>query len=374
MGKSLTEIAQQLKDSDKRVQLIYAFNGVGKTRLSCEFKELVSPKDEDNAEIEEPPYKILYYNAFTEDLFYWDNDLDNDQDRKIKIQPNSFTDWLLKDEGQENVISDHFLHYTNSKLSPNFDEKFSEITFSAQSNDGTNLNNIKISKGEESNFVWCVFYAMLELVVTELKSEKDTRSTKKFDDLKYIFIDDPVTSLDENHLIKLAVDLARLVKESPDGLKFIITTHNPLFFNVLHNEIKGNNKYILCKYADNTYSLKEQKNDSPFSYHNYLLAELEEAIESDSVHKYHFNFLRNIFEKTSTFLGYTNWGDLLPEDKKHYYTRLVNISSHSKFSSMEVPPMPDEDKQMLKELAKLLFEKYHFKRIPELNTRNEAEQ
>ena len=46
MGKSLTEIAQQLKEavhktkavtekvSDVKVQLIYAFNGTGKTRLS----------------------------------------------------------------------------------------------------------------------------------------------------------------------------------------------------------------------------------------------------------------------------------------------------------------------------------------------------
>ena len=33
MGKSLAEIAQELRESDKKVQLIYAFNGVGKTRL-----------------------------------------------------------------------------------------------------------------------------------------------------------------------------------------------------------------------------------------------------------------------------------------------------------------------------------------------------
>ena len=32
MGKTLTEIAQQLKDANKKVQLIYGFNGMGKTR------------------------------------------------------------------------------------------------------------------------------------------------------------------------------------------------------------------------------------------------------------------------------------------------------------------------------------------------------
>lgn len=38
MGQTLTEIAQTLKDANKKVQLIYAFNGTGKTRLSREFK------------------------------------------------------------------------------------------------------------------------------------------------------------------------------------------------------------------------------------------------------------------------------------------------------------------------------------------------
>ena len=47
MGETLTEIAQELNNSPKKVQLIYAFNGVGKTRLSRAFKELVSPKQEE---------------------------------------------------------------------------------------------------------------------------------------------------------------------------------------------------------------------------------------------------------------------------------------------------------------------------------------
>lgn len=83
MGQSLKEIAQTLHDTDKKVQLIYAFNGVGKTRLSRAFEELVSPKGHDD-EREESKIKVLYYNAFTEDLFYWDNDLEEDSTRKLK--------------------------------------------------------------------------------------------------------------------------------------------------------------------------------------------------------------------------------------------------------------------------------------------------
>jgi len=55
MGQSLTEIAQKLKGTNKKVQLIYAFNGSGKTRLSREFKDLIAPK---NPEAEEGETKI----------------------------------------------------------------------------------------------------------------------------------------------------------------------------------------------------------------------------------------------------------------------------------------------------------------------------
>lgn len=54
---SLNEIAKQLKDTDKKVQLIYAFNGVGKTRLSREFKELVTPKNEGEEQERGETYK-----------------------------------------------------------------------------------------------------------------------------------------------------------------------------------------------------------------------------------------------------------------------------------------------------------------------------
>lgn len=80
MSKTLKEIAEQLKDSGKKVQLIYGFNGVGKTRLSREFKKLVQPKH--SSEDEKSTIKFLYYNAFTEDLFVWDNDLDTDENKK----------------------------------------------------------------------------------------------------------------------------------------------------------------------------------------------------------------------------------------------------------------------------------------------------
>ena len=50
MGKTLMEIAADLQKDPQQVQLIYAFNGIGKTRLSRAFKENISPKDTDGEE------------------------------------------------------------------------------------------------------------------------------------------------------------------------------------------------------------------------------------------------------------------------------------------------------------------------------------
>lgn len=212
MGQTLTEVAQYLRDVDKKVQLIYAFNGTGKTRLSREFKKLINANEtsEEEADSSIKKRKILYYNAFSSDLFYWDNDIENDEEPKLKIQPNAFTTWILKDQGQEENIIKHFQHYTNDKLTPKFSPDYSEITFSFQKGDESNTENIKISKGEESNFIWCVFYSLFEQIIYTLDNKEESGETE-FDELEYIFIDDPVTSLDENHLIELAVNVAQLI-------------------------------------------------------------------------------------------------------------------------------------------------------------------
>lgn len=382
MGVSLAEIAQQLKDNDKKVQLIYAFNGTGKTRLSREFKELVAPKSHTETEdIELAGKKIIYYNAFTEDLFYWDNDLVNDIEPKLIIQPNVFTKWVFEDQGQDGRIIENFQHYTDAKLTPRFNasytttdngsEKripaFTEVTFSYERGNDERSDNIKISKGEESCFVWSVFYSLLEQVVDVLNvPDASERETHQFDHLEYIFIDDPVSSLDDNHLIELAVNLAQLIKNSKSDLKFLITTHNPLFYNVLHNEFKKATfkKYFLKKDEDGQYNLESQSNDAPFSYHLFLKAEIEKAIETGQVQKYHFNFLRNILEKTSTFLGYENWGELLPKTVEGktdpYESRIINISSHSKHSTEEIVQLTENDKRVLAYLLKEIKKNHKF--------------
>lgn len=356
MGKKLEEIAQELKDSSKKVQLIYAFNGVGKTRLSRIFKDLVSSKQDDD---EKTRSKIIYYNAFTEDLFYWDNDLEEDTNRKLKIRPNGFTHWVLVDEGQERNIISNFQRYTSNKLTPRFNEDYSEVNFSVEGGNETRLENIKISKGEENCLIWCIFYSLLKEVIETLNIPKvDERPVEGFNNLEYVFIDDPVSSLDENHLIELAVNIAELINSSLNGqLKFIITTHNPLFYNVLYNELnfkKKNKKnspcaYMLDKNEDGTFEIDSKFGDSnkSFSYHLFLKQTIEEAIQTKSIQKYHFILLRNLYEKTASFLGYPEWSDLLPDDKLTYYNRIIQFTNHSTLSNEAIAAPTNPEKKTL---------------------------
>lgn len=381
--KSLTGIAHKLKNADKKVQLIYAFNGTGKTRLSRALKNVVVSKSGDGEE-ESSRNKFLYYNAFTEDLFYWDNDLANDLEPKLKIHPNSFTDWILreiKDEGLEAEIAKNFHRYNDEKLTPKFNPEykikgedgkeivvpaFSEIEFTYERGDDSDSGKIKISKGEESSFIWAIFYTLLDLVITTRNVSEEDERDEQFDELEYVFIDDPVTSLDENHLIALAVNIGGLLKKSDftggKGLRFVITTHNPLFYNVLHNELGLNAKgkregcYLLEKLEDGTYHLNTKYGDSnkSFSYHLHIKKIIEKAILDKQVEKYHFMLLRNLYEKTASFLGYKEWADILPDDKKVYASRVMNFYPHNTLSNAELPDPTEQEKATLDLLLKNL--------------------
>ncbi|MBI6798988.1 anticodon nuclease [Pseudomonas syringae] len=367
MSKTLTEIAEQLKNANKKVQLIYAFNGTGKTRLSRAFKQLIAPKpNEDGDEANQlgvSRNKILYYSAFTEDLFYWDNDLTGDTEPKLKIQPNTFTDWVLMDQGQDRNVITTFQRYTNDKLTPRFnaeqkDEKtgevtlkaFSEVTFSLERGNDDRSGNLKISKGEESNFIWSIFYTLLEQVIGVLNvAEPADRETDQFNLLEYVFIDDPVSSLDENHLIQLAVNLGQLISSSASDVKFIVSTHSALFYNVLYNEVGAKSGSILSRLDDGTFVHEEKRGDSnkSFSYHLHIKSLIEQAVAANNVQRYHFALLRNLYEKTANFLGYQRWSELLPEERKAYATRVMNFYPHNTLSNEEIAEPTPPEKEMV---------------------------
>mgnify|MGYP000668233407 CR=1 FL=1 len=141
------------------------------------------------------------------------------------------------------------------------------FVFSLERGDNNKIDNIKISKGEESCLVWCVFFSLIKLVIDTLnESEPANRDTNQFDELEYVFIDDPVSSLDENHLIELAVNISDLIKSSLSDVKLLSQRIIHCFYNVLYNELelkkknkKGNECcYLLNKKDDGTIRVKRE--------------------------------------------------------------------------------------------------------------------
>lgn len=217
--ETLESLAANLITKKSKSSLLYAFNGSGKTRLSMAVKEKLD-SDElgriQNMGIDEK--KIFYFNAFTEDLFSWDNDLQDDWDRKLNINLEStFLKYILEEQGKENEIIDLFQDYLGifpegndlrtkqQIILPSFQNNFTTVKFSktytAKNGNGEDEriteNNIKISKGEESSFIWSIFYTFLNEVILTKNDDQDS-----FPNLKYIFIDDPVSSLDTEKLLK----------------------------------------------------------------------------------------------------------------------------------------------------------------------------
>jgi broad-specificity NMP kinase len=66
----------------KKFILLYGYNGTGKTRLSGAFKDLGKQV---NDEGETTQRDTLYFNAYAEDLFSWNNDLEKDRKKCFAI-------------------------------------------------------------------------------------------------------------------------------------------------------------------------------------------------------------------------------------------------------------------------------------------------
>lgn len=85
------------------------------------------------------------------------------------------------------------------------------------------VEHIKISRGEENTFIWCFFLAIAQLAVDQQEA---------YQWVKYLYIDDPISSLDDNNAIAVAAHLARMLKDQ-DTIKAVISSHHTLFFNVM---------------------------------------------------------------------------------------------------------------------------------------------
>lgn len=360
--KDLSKLTERLRSDliDFDVVLLYAYNCTGKTRLSMAFKDAGKRKkgiDRDT----------LYYNAFTEDLFTWENDLENDASRHLKLnQDSTFFDGL-KDLALDGTIASYLSRYTDFE----FDIDYVAWTVSFRK-DGQ--DHIKISRGEETIFIWSLFMAICERVV-------DGHDAYRW--VKYIYVDDPISSLDDNNAIAVACDLAALLRKAAgretdngdaDPIKVVFSSHHALFFNVMCNELgrpKRAQKKAKCKRyflhrpgGSDTYTLRHTE-ATPFFHHVASLAELQQAAESGELYTHHFNALRSIMEKTASFFGHDDLRFCLRGlDDDELFNRALNLLSHGAYSLFDPVEMMDDNKQLFRNILQQYLNRFEFS-LPE---------
>lgn len=356
---NLTEVAKHLRKDligDNRpmkdLVLLFAHNGSGKTRLSMEFKQAGKELDT-NGNV--TSRDTLYFNAFTEDLFSWNNDLENDTNRILQLNSKSAFFNGLHELDLDAKVESFFNNYVDLKF--DIDYSASTVTFSRSILVGGNeqtIENIKISRGEETLFIWCFFLAICQLVI-----DKDPA----YSWVKFIYIDDPISSLDENNAIAVACDLCNLIVKGKNEIKTVISTHHSLFFNVLFNEFGRqlkSKRYFLHNKGTDGYALQDT-NDTPFFHHIAILSELKKVVESNKIYTYHFNSLRSIMEKTATFFGYDNFDTCIKGlDDEGLFERAIQLFSHGKYSIFDPVEMGEDNKELFKRIFNGFTTKYDF--------------
>ena len=209
--ENLEQISDNIISSNKKVHLLYAYNATGKTRLSMELKNKVNETDSDGNSIKH----ILYFNSYTEDLFTWDNDLENDEDRYLIYDKRTYFGNFLEEQQLFERAVENFQKYVGRSIDIEFqdvietvkdefgnvqkDNRGEALTISNKKSirfkvDG---HTIKVSRGEERIFVWSVFLTLLEIMIEDLTESADT---SEFSKINYIYIDDPISSLDDTNM------------------------------------------------------------------------------------------------------------------------------------------------------------------------------
>ncbi len=361
---TLTEIAQDFRKDltgdhrkEKDLILFFAHNGTGKTRLSMEFKQAGKTFDADGNVTSRD---TLYFNAFTEDLFSWNNDLVNDTNRTLRLNSDSVFFNGLRELDLDVKIEAFLNNYVDLKFDIDYDTFTVNFSRSivVDGNEQT-VENIKISRGEETLFIWCFFLAICQLAI-----DKDPA----YNWVRYIYIDDPISSLDENNAIAVACDLCNLLTTAGNEIKTVISTHHSLFFNVLYNEFGRkvkNKRYFLHNRGANGYALQDT-NDTPFFHHIAILSELDQVAKSNKIYTHHFNALRSILEKTATFFGYDRIDKCIQglEDEV-LFERALQLFSHGKYSIFDPVEMGDDNKDLFRVILDGFLTKYEFQ-LPEI--------
>lgn len=377
--------------------LVFAYNGTGKTRLSYDFAHFNRS--------EGTPKHTLYYNAYTEDIFSWNNGIEDGSPTRLLINQGSSLIQGLAGSNFSESLHKYLSVFTDIDFEFHYDEDNAEIpdyvVFSKtiQHNRWMNgehqthdekIDNIKISRGEERLFVWCFFRCILDQVV----GGNDT-----YKDIEYIYIDDPMSSLDDNNVIAFAEQLYTVIRTQRNleveankagkndfrRIKFVVSSHHALFFHTMLHGLNGDQRlgryYLSRNKQKDQLVLKTMDDSTPFYYNVAMMSEIQKAIESDKLYTFHFTVLRSVMEKIKEFFGHRDFSVILDgityrgetfdktvfsqEELTEFYARIVNVLTHQ--GSMFTPTlMNDDNKQLATAIFNHLVAKYQFV-LPDLN-------
>ena len=344
-------LRQQIAAQNKKCTLIFAHNGTGKTRLSMAFKDQGKTRDADGTVTTRD---TLYFNAYTEDLFSWDNDLAHDRDRVLRMNTASaFFDGLAELE-MENRIRPLLRRHADFDFQIDYGQGtilFWRETVKDAAGEDVPVP-IKISRGEENIFIWCFFLTVAQLAID---------GQEAYDWVRYLYIDDPISSLDESNAIAVAAHLAQMLK-GQERLKAVISSHHTLFFNVLCNELGRPWQFYLGREAAGW--VLRDTGQTPRFYHVAMLKELHEAAQAGRLFTYHFTILRSIMEKTATFHGFSHFGDVMkraPDDEDGtLHFRYIQLLSHGGYSLFEPAEMLPENKDIFRSILADFMTDYRF--------------
>lgn len=363
------EIAEALKAGEEKVVLAYAFNATGKTRLCVAYKD--ATKDADGK------HTGVYFNAYSEDLFVWNNDEKHDElGMRLTIQLSSLNEYhsLLTEDNVRDRLNAYKPKF-GFRFNPHKDYEKEGIEsvsfFIPNQNPDVPQPPIKISRGEERIFVWCFFLALFEFAGWGDDQEK------------HFFIDDPVSSLDDHNIFITAETLYELIERYYKKRKIIITTHHIGLFSILCGWLrKGDQqdkwfpkkkdnqaekpkdivKICILSSKNGSLSLETDKNDVQL-YHLRLLQILEQAREADDLRAYHFALLRQVLENIASFLGKGQFGYVLNQigiKDANDTADIINTLSHKKVYYYETDLLVPDRRAMLEMVLTKLQEKYNF--------------
>lgn len=347
--------AKQLYDVQQKICLIYAFNSSGKTRLSVAYKDYTKTQNDGN-------HAGVYFNAFSEDLFVWDNDEKNNNDNvKLDIVSSSLNKYhsLLMDT---DVLAEKLSLYDPKykfDLNPYEDDDREKgiysITFYM---DEKTKTPIKISRGEERIFIWCFFLALFE-------SDAWTESQDS-----HIFIDDPVSSLDEHNIFITAESITKLIDDTYPNKKIILTTHHIGLFSIIADRLTKGEKsnkyksdtiiYLLENKTGNEIRLNDR--NGVFLFHLHLLKILDEAAKSE-LFSFHFVLLRQLLENISSFLGRGGIGYTLSQielEEPNVIAERINSLSHKDAYKTQSNKMSEPEEKLFREILEKIISKYKF--------------